>query len=814
MLNFTILGQCRGDGKGYIKIRIDNGPSRLLSAYAQTDKGTVLPCGMYDMADSWNDRVLVSHLMEEKTKERMAVVVVPLLDGCSMTVKVVAGTAVNDETLFSFRYRPLESKIRSRLAYKLNNLEITRIRDIDQRMRAGLPDVSVTGIFPAGSGRAVCRVHASLPWDSSDEPVTVVCDESGNLLSTTPIQLESSYIPSARDSNIHTREVDYSLCVDDVPKTLYFGVYRRGHSPADGNFVCLLPDRFLTLLNGSRGYFAQVSADPSYSQWFDRRRAKPAELIAQRSTWRRFSHAPLISIVVVVFRTPEQYLRELLESVLCQSYERFELIIVNVSGDCPEIDKFLGTVDDKRVHIIAAENRTIPENTNIGIEKTQGDYIAFVDHDDVLEPDILYRYADVINHHPETDLLYCDEDFLRNGRLENPIFKPGFNPDLLYAHNYITHMLMVSRHALDRVELSGADTNGAQDYDLTLKCVEVAREIHNVPRVLYHWRMHEQSTSSNPDSKPYAREAGRLALQRHFDRMDVPTVVEDADRPFFYTPRYEFTSKISVVIPTKDHVELLSRCLDSVFEKTTYKNYDITLVENNSTERQTFEYYDSITKAYDNVQVVTWPGKGFNYSAICNYGAEHSDGEIILFLNNDTEVIAPGWMGSMVGFFARPEVGVVGAKLLYSDGLIQHGGIVVEKDGPGVMHMYMPADDDGYMGLLRYPADCQAVTGACQMVRRSVFESIGGMDEQLAVAFNDVDLCLAVAKAGYLTVFDPDSILRHNEHSSRGNDERDERQRIRFQIEKHRFGLKWPSAVDNGDYINPNLDRYYGSLPD
>ncbi|PST48452.1 hypothetical protein COO72_07865 [Bifidobacterium callitrichos] len=816
-MEFKIVGQCRGNGKGYIRIHLsDDGPWRRLFACARTSSGTVVTCAVYDLPFPGEDPEAVSHAGAGSTAGgRDIVVTVPLLDECDLQVGIFDTVREGAKPLFSFPYKTLESKIRSRLAYKWDAENAHRIRDIDQRRLSGLPFVYVTGIYPTTNGNVVCRFHATLPWEENDEPEVFISDATGSPVEGRLILLESSYLSQRNDKRLSVRELDYSLTIPETIGTLNIAVFRKGHSAVDGNFTCLLPPMFSGFVAAAREQLRPISADPAYPQWLEKHRATAADVARQREHWHEWEHQPLISIVVVLFRTPESYLRAMLDSIFAQSYEKFELVLVNVSGECESVDAVLRDVRDDRVRILTAENVSISDNTNIGIRAAKGDYVAFVDHDDVIEPDTLYRYVETINTHPDVDLMYCDEDLLHDGTYEWPVFKPDFNIDLLYAHNYVTHMLMVSAHVLSQVTLSETDVAGAQDYDLTLKCAEKARTVKNVPFMLYHWRVHQNSTSTNPDSKPYADEAGRLALQRHFDRIGVDAEVTNADTPFFYKPRYRFVKppKVSIVIPTKDHVDLLSTCLDSVFAKTTYENYDITLVENNSVEQRTFDYYEDVQKKHANVNVITWPGKGFNYSAICNYGVDHSDGELILFLNNDTKVITEGWLTSMVGFFTRPEVGVVGAKLLYSDGLIQHGGIYATIGGAYSLHVNIADDQEGYMSLLKYPSDVLAITGACQMIRRDLYKEIGGLDESFAVAFNDVDLCLKATENGYLTIFDPDSKLFHNEHSSRGNDERDIKQKQRFALEQLKFGMKWMSVLEDGRYMNPNLDEYNGHLP-
>ena len=506
----------------------------------------------------------------------------------------------------------------------------------------------------------------------------------------------------------------------------------------------------------------------------------------------------------------------MIDSVLAQSYDRFELVLVDVSGTGhPEVRQVLDSYHDSHIRVIEAENRSIAANTNIGIAAAQGDYVAFVDHDDVIEPDALYQYVSKLREEPESDLLYCDEDRLDHGRYDKPFFKPAFNRGLLYSYNYVTHMLMVSRTALDQIELPGDDVAGAQDYDLTLKVSEVARKITSVPSVLYHWRIHEASTSANPGSKPYADEAGKLALQRHFDRTGVKARVRESELPFRYRTDYlmDHTPRVSIVIPTKDHAGMLETCVNSVLGKTEYRDYEIVLVENNSVEERTFAYYQRIQREHPGtVRVVTWPGTGFNYSAICNFGARAATGEVLLFLNNDTEVKAPGWLGAMVNHLGRPDVGVVGAKLLCHDGIVQHGGVWVSVNSCGYLGYDLAESDDGYMEMMRYPSDCAAVTGACQMIRRDLFEAIGGLDETLAVTLNDVDLCLKARQQGYAVVFEPQAVLYHNEHTSRGRDEKDPRKQRRADDEYARFFLKWNPTLEFGTFLNANLNQYDGNF--
>lgn len=810
---------CRGEGRGYLELVFEGltaGDATGLVALAVLNGGETIPCSLY-----WPDETEAIWKTGDAGNgdTRRAVLVFPLLDGAGMTLTIAKRGDLN-HALFSYPIDVFKSKIRSRLTYRLHADDAYAIRDVDQRLRAANGHAEVTGIYDDGKGGLVLRLSATMPFRHAGAQYALTAfDQSGARLDLAPVVLENAVVPVPHDRNIQERRMTFSLPLGGFHDVICLRVQAKD-DPADGAFACLWPPMFDRILNDCRNELRHASLDPGYDAWFRRQRDGSADVERQRTVISQWGDGekPLISFVCVVFRTPQNYLRELIESVLAQSYEHFELVLVNVSGsDCPDVESVLSGIKDKRIRIITAENRSISENTNVGIRECRGDYIAFVDHDDVIEPDTLYRYVSVIREHPDTDLMYCDEDKLsESGHYEWPVFKPAFNRDLLYSYNYVTHMLMVSRWALEQVELSPADVAGAQDYDLTLKCAEVAREIHNVPYMLYHWREHVGSTSMNAQSKPYAIEAGRLAVQRHFDRRGVNAQVESLEAMFRYRPRYTFDSawpKVSIVIPTKDHIDLLSTCLNSVFEKTAYDGeYEVIVTENNSTEPETFAYYEQLENEHSNVRVVRWPGTGFNYSAICNFGAQHASGDILLFLNNDTEVISPDWLTSMVGFFARPEVGVVGAKLLYRDGLVQHGGIWVSPGGCHYFNQRCGAAENGYMETLQNPFDCPAITGACQMIRRSVFERIGGFNEDLVVVLNDVDLCLRSNEAGYLTVFDADALLYHNEFSSRGHDELDPVKEARAVDEQMRFYARWNKQLiaDRGKYFNLNLDQYNG----
>lgn len=810
-MSFRVAGLCRGDGKGYINIVTQGDRYLWFEACASTPSGADIPCGVYELPVPGDDRNVSRHAgvaVQSGSDERQCIVTVPLLDNITLNIRLFGVDAAGTSTeLGRLRFNPLRSKITSRLTYRYKPSVAWKMRGIDQIRLSGQPYIYVTGIYPLGNEEIICRFHATVPYNSDDSYEVTLIDVDGIRLDYRPVLLEDNVVPDRRDMQNMLHEMTYSVVLPASMNTFCIAMHKNNGRSGEGCFTCLLPANSQSFLTAAIDGLKHASQDARYPEWFAKHRATPADIIRQKTIIDNWNNTPLISIVTPVYRPAPEYLRAMIDSVLAQSYKQFELVLVNASGECSDIDEVLAEYDDSRIRIISVENQGISTNTNVGIDHCNGDYIAFVDHDDTIEPDALYRYMSVIQRHPETDVMYCDEDHLKTDHYEWPTFKPAYNPDLLYSHNYVTHMLMVSRYVLNQVERSQPEVDGAQDYDLTLKCCEKARSIRNVPYVLYHWREHEQSTSSDMSSKPYAVTAGRKALQSHFDRCGIPAVVEERELACTYKVRYETNAKVSIIIPTKDHAQMLKTCIDSILNRTTYDNYEIICVENNSIEEETFSYYRKIRKD-PRIKVITW-NQGFNYSAICNFGASKACGDLLLFLNNDTEVISPDWLTSMAGFFTRNDVGVVGAKLYNYDGLIQHGGIWAVPGGCFYINQNFTKFDNGYMNLLKLPSNCAAVTGACQMISKSVFELVGGFDEELAVSFSDIDICLKADKLGYRTVFVPDANLYHRESSSRGSDELDPEKQRRMEHEKFLYFNKW-SNLERGRFMNINLDQYDG----
>ena len=543
-----------------------------------------------------------------------------------------------------------------------------------------------------------------------------------------------------------------------------------------------------------------------YGPWFEKHRPSESELEKQRE--KNWKETPVFSIVVPAYRTPVLFLEQMIESVRSQTYPCWELCIANASPEDEQMAEVLQRYvqRDQRIHVKNLDkNLGIAENTNEAFFMASGTFVGLLDHDDLLAPQALYRMMERLEE-KEIDVFYTDEDKVTTDLAEHfqPHFKPDFNLDLLRSNNYITHFFVVRKELVRKVGGFRREYDGAQDYDFIFRCVEQAGEICHIPEILYHWRTHKESTSDNPVSKMYAFEAGKRAIEGNLERCGVQAVVSHTKDLGFYQVEYPVQGSplVSVLIPNKDQKESLKKCLDSVFEKTTYSNYEIIIIENNSTESETFAYYRELQKR-SNVKVITWK-EGFNYSAINNFGEKEASGEYLLFLNNDVEVINPRWMEEMLGNCQRPEVGITGAKLYYPDDTIQHAGTIIGIGGiAGHAFLNMPRSRTGYLHKASIQMNLSAVTAACMMMKRSVFEQLGGFEEKLTVAFNDVDLCLRTVQAGYLVVYNPKVELYHYESKSRGSEDNEEKVR-RFQREIEFMRSRWITILKEGD---PNYNK-------
>ncbi len=549
-----------------------------------------------------------------------------------------------------------------------------------------------------------------------------------------------------------------------------------------------------------------------YSKWLKKHLPTKAELEHQRKT--KFAWQPKFSIVVPLYKTPEKYLRALVDSVKQQTYSNWELCLSDGSGKDSPLCEMLKKLQDEepRIRVVLhQESLQISENTNAAIEAATGDFIVFADHDDALTADALFECAKALNRNREIEVLYSDEDKMTmdGNKFFQYHFKPDFNIDLLCTVNYICHLFVAKRELIDRVGTLRHEYDGAQDYDFIFRCVETAGpdKIYHIPRILYHWRYHENSTAENPESKLYAFEAGLKAIQAHYDRVGIDAEVYKGEYLGLYRTRYhrKYDPLISIIIPNKDHIDDLERCISSIETKSTYKNYEYIIVENNSEKEETFAYYHQLEAANPKVHVVYWDGE-FNYSAINNFGARYAKGEYFLLLNNDTEIINEDCLEELLGYCMREDVGAVGARLYYEDNTIQHAGVVVGFGGiAGHCFVQQKRGTTGYCHRIICAQDYSAVTAACMMVKGKAFQEVNGLSEELKVAFNDIDFCMKLRKAGYLIVYNPYAELYHYESKSRGLEDTPEKV-ARFNREVDTFVKKWPDIIRDGDpYYNPNL---------
>ena len=518
------------------------------------------------------------------------------------------------------------------------------------------------------------------------------------------------------------------------------------------------------------------------------------------------------SILVPLYNTPEKYLKEMIDSVKAQTYSNWELCLADgsdakhtyVEKICEKYVK-----GDSRIKYNKLEkNLGISGNTNACIDMATGEYIALFDHDDMLHECALYEVMSVICKE-DADFIYTDETTFHSTPADAfcPNFKPDYSPDTLRSYNYICHLSVFKASLLEKTGKFRPAFDGSQDYDMILRLTEAAEKIVHIPIILYYWRAHKNSVASDISAKPYTLDAARRALSEHIERLGLSGKVEDSRIPSTYKITYDIVGEplVSIIIPNKDHTDDLDKCIKSICEKSTYRNFEIIVVENNSTEEETFEYYENAVKEYESVKVVRWEYE-FNYSKINNFGFEYAKGEHIILLNNDIEILTPSWIEEMLMFTQRKDVGAAGMMLYYSDDTVQHAGVIMGIGGvAGHSHKYYKRGDFGYMSRLSIAQNLSAVTAAAMMIRSDVFREIKGLDESFAVAFNDVDMCMRIRRAGYLIVWTPYAEAYHYESKSRGYEDTPEKQR-RFKGEIDNFFSKWQDFLDGGDpYYNPNL---------
>ncbi len=552
----------------------------------------------------------------------------------------------------------------------------------------------------------------------------------------------------------------------------------------------------------------------------------PDEKRRKEETETVFPHMVKISILVPLWNNQREFQIQMLDSVMNQTYGNWELCLADGSDDehgyMGEICKeYAARADGRIVYKKLEKNGGISGNTNECLKLATGEYIGLLDQDDILHPSVLYEYVKVINEQG-ADYIYCDETTFKNNDINKMLtmhFKPDYAVDNLRANNYICHFSVFHRHLLDGDELFRSKYDGSQDHDMILRLTDRAENIVHVPKLMYYWRSHAGSVASGIEAKTYAIDAAKGAVAEHLRNHGFGHFRITSTRAFetIFKISYQITGspKISIVIANKDHESDLRRCITSILEKSTYDNYEIIVVENNSETPEIWEYYEKL-RGDGRVKVVTYEGS-FNYSAVNNLGVREAEGEYILLLNNDTQVITVNWMEELLMYAQREDVGAVGAKLYYGDKTIQHAGVVLALGAhrtAGHSHYGQHRENLGYMGRLCYAQNVSAVTGACLMVAKELYWKVGGLDESFAVSLNDVDFCIKLREAGYLNVFTPFAELYHFESVSRGLDDQGEKAE-RYEEESARFRAKWKAVLEKGDpYYNVNfsLDRSDFSL--
>lgn len=558
--------------------------------------------------------------------------------------------------------------------------------------------------------------------------------------------------------------------------------------------------------------FERRSVHQNYIEWYRRRNELSVEQVQR--VINKLPRRPLISVLLPVFNPPTEWLRECLDSVLAQHYPHWQLCIADDASSNGEVHRMLADYadHDSRIQVIYRPgNGHICAASNSALALAQGEFVALLDHDDRLSPHALFHVAEALHRHPEAGLLYSDEDKLNaDGERFDPHFKPKWNPDLLLAQNYISHLGVYRTDLVHKVGGFREGFEGSQDHDLVLRVTAhlSSEQIVHIPHVLYHWRAGEGSTALQSGEKDYTSEAGLKAVRDHLEQWVPDAKVHMGHFPNTYRvfwPLPERAPLVSLLIPTRDRVEILKPCVDAILERTDYPNLEVLILDNQSTCTETLSYMKTVSDRDSRVRILQWD-EPFNYSAINNFGALYAKGDILGLVNNDIEPINSDWLEEMVRQACRPEIGCVGAKLYYPNDTLQHAGVILGIGGvAGHAHKYFSRHASGYFTRLHLAHNFSAVTGACLLVRKVVFEEVGGLNEEhLAVAFNDVDLCLKVREAGYRNLWTPYAELYHHESVSRGTDDSSAK-RARANAEATYMRRTWGTVLDNDPAYNPNL---------
>jgi glycosyltransferase involved in cell wall biosynthesis len=573
------------------------------------------------------------------------------------------------------------------------------------------------------------------------------------------------------------------------------------------------PVRIIPVTDAGNATYQLNAGDP-YHQWMLRNFPRESEFREYKKNSENFAQKPLISIILPVYNPPEELFRQTIHSVLGQIYENWELCIADDASTNKRIKEMIDEFakNDFRIKVeYRKENGHISKASNSALALATGEYTLLLDHDDLLSADCIYHVVDAINNDNTIDLLYSDEDKIdENGVHSVPHFKPKWCPDHFTSRNYLGHVVVCRTSILNQIGGFRAGFEGSQDYDMLLRFIEKTQNIHHIPRVLYHWRIHKASAAHSEEAKPYAYIAAQNALTEHFDRIGQPAKVDFLPGFRGYSIRYNYAKGqlISIIIPTKDNAEVLKVCIDSIFEKSTYQNFEIIVISNNSKEKALFELLDQYAKKYPTNFAYWEHNIPFNFSKLMNFGREKAKGDYLLLLNNDTEVITVDWMESMVEQVQRPEVGVAGVKLLYPDNTIQHAGVVIGLGGiAGHTFVGMHKDEAGYFNYIQSINNYSALTAACLMVKVSDYDKVGGFNEEFEVEYNDVDFCLKLKELGLNNVYLPHVELYHYESLTRGHPHMNKESYARHIKELDLFKANWQKYIDDDPCYNIHLTR-------
>lgn len=583
-----------------------------------------------------------------------------------------------------------------------------------------------------------------------------------------------------------------------VKKSIYFA-WHRHHFLIPPSAMKKYIKSFIVVLKRGNNVSNLYTNQKAYLKWIDDNK--------EEVTYKKFKYNPLMSFVVPVYNAPKKLLSECIDSLLAQSYDNFEICIADDHSTSDETIETLKEYEkNKKIKVIyRKENGMISKSSNDAIKIAKGDFIVLVDNDDTIEKDALYYFVEALNGDKNIDLIYSDEDKLDyNGKRMEPHFKPDWSPDTFMCLNYICHLTAIRRSIVNKIGGFRSEYDGAQDYDLFLRVTDITNNIYHVPRILYHWRQTKTSTAGYLGNKSYAYIAGKKALEDTLKRRHIKGKVYDNPKVSTYLIEYKNSNpKVSIIIPMKDKAKITKTCLESLYQKMTYQNFEIIMVDNGSVEKETKEMLEYYSSTYSNFKVLRIDGE-FNYSHLNNEAVKKSTGEYILFLNNDVEVINPKFLSKMLGYAEQKHVGCVGIKLLYSDKKVQHAGVVLGYGGVAG-HIFVPYDynDVGLFGRLAMPYNYTAVTAACLLIKKSKFNEVGGFDEKLKVALNDVDLCLKVLEKGYYNVCLSNIEMYHYESRSRGYEVTKEKQE-RYKREETYMISKWNKALNNDKYFSKN----------